>query len=103
MNTVTYHNEKKTIPDNIAYLYNEGRYTKFKYKDTVITVIAPYSLERYIEVKKWNRGYIEVMTKYTHDDKTVEEYIDLRDVLEALLMDVDQFLNDIKKVEIKYD
>ena len=95
--------DKKKENENKAYLYSDGRYTKFRYRDTVLTFIAPYSLERYVKVTKWHHGYIEVLTKYKHDENPIEEYIDLEYVLDNLLMDVDAFLTGIDEVEVKYD
>jgi hypothetical protein len=83
-----------------ALLTNQGKYTVFKYGDCVIRFIAPYSLERYTEVKTWDNGYIVVMAKYAHNDKSEEEYIDLVPILEDLYINPDVFLKPIKKVTI---
>ena len=61
---------------------------------------APYSLKRYIKVKKWDHGYIEVDTEYA--DGSEEEYIDLRPILRNLIIDPRSFLKPIKKVEVSY-
>ena len=61
---------------------------------------APYSLKRYITVKKWDRGYIEVATEYDHGIE--EEYIDLEPILENLLIQPSKFLRPIKRVEVRY-
>lgn len=50
--------------DGVAFLSNDNNYTAFKYKDYTIRFLAPYSLERYVEVKEWDNGYLVVMTKY---------------------------------------
>ena len=86
-----------------AYLSNEGRYTIFRFGDKQLKFIAPYSLEYYIHVKEWDAGYIVVDTKYVHDDKPIEEYIDLCPILDDLLMDKDSFLQPILNVEVKND
>lgn len=86
--------------DGVAFLSNEANYTVFKYKDHVIRFLAPYSLERYVEVKEWDNGYLVVMTKYNHNEKPEEEYIDLIPILENLYFDVDKFLKPIKGVEV---
>ncbi|MBQ6725693.1 MAG: hypothetical protein IJQ89_03865 [Bacteroidales bacterium] len=86
---------------NCALLTNQGKYTVFKYGDCVIRFIAPYSLERYTEVKTWDNGYIVVMAKYAHNDKSEEEYIDLVPILEDLYINSDVFLEPIKKVAIE--
>lgn len=48
--------------DGVAFLSNDNNYTIFKYKDHIIRFLAPYSLERYAEVKEWDNGYLVVMT-----------------------------------------
>ncbi len=85
-----------------AYLSSQGRYTLFKYKDTQLKFIAPYSLERYEKIVDWNHGYLVVLAKYSHNKELEEEYIDLIPVLKALYMDEEKFLNPIKKVEVRY-
>ena len=86
--------------DEVAFLSNDNNYTIFKYKDHVIRFLAPYSLERYVEVKEWDNGYLVVMTKYKHNDELVEEYIDLLPILDNLYFDTSEFLGLIKRVEI---
>ena len=87
--------------DGMAFLSNDNNYTIFKYKDYTIRFLAPYSLERYVEVKEWDNGYLVVMTKYKHSDELVKEYIDyLIPILENLYFDVDKFLKPIKGVEV---
>ena len=70
-----------------AYLGNDGRYTVFRFGNQQLKFIAPYSLERYVQVKEWDNGYLVTMAKYAHDDQPIEEYIDLIPVLERLYMD----------------
>lgn len=86
-----------------AYLSNTKDYTVFKYSDYVIRFLAPYSLERYTEVKDWDNGYLVVNAKYAHSDETEEEYIDLIPVLTSLYFEPEQFLKPIKKVSVRYD
>lgn len=85
-----------------AYLSNEGCYTTFTFGDNRIKFIAPYSLEYYKKVLKWDNGYIEVLTKYSHNEELEEEYIDLIPILKNLYMDPNDFLKSIKNVEVKY-
>jgi hypothetical protein len=85
-----------------AYLSNKGRYSIFKFRDTELKFIAPYSLERYEKVVEWDHGYLVVMTKYSHNKELEEEYIDLIPILKALYMDEDIFLDPIKNVEVSY-
>lgn len=86
--------------DGVAFLSNEANYTVFKYKEHVIRFLTPYSLERYVEVKEWDNGYLVVMTKYKHSAELVEEYIDFPSILDNLYFDTSQFLESIRRVEI---
>ena len=86
-----------------AYISNDHNYTIFKYADQVIRFKAPYSLEKYIEVKKWDKGYLVVMAKYEHSNEPIEEYIDLMPILENLYIDASSFVNKIKKVRVMYE
>ena len=88
---------------NEAILCNDKDYTIFKYGKYVIRFRAPYSLERYTEVKEWDKGYLVVMAKYFHNDIEEEEYIDLIPILQSLYFDIDDFLRPIEKVRISYD
>jgi len=72
----------------------------FSFGGRRIKFSAPYSLKRYIKVKKWDRGYIEVDAEY--DQGTEEEYIDLEPILENLLIKPSVFLKPIKRVEVRY-
>lgn len=85
-----------------AILSNDEHFTIFQYGNSVIRFAAPYSLLKYVKVKKWDNGYLIVDADYSTIGKT-EEYIDLRDVLSELCIDADRFLRPIKKVEIKHD
>ena len=86
-----------------AYLSNTKNYTVFKYGDYVIRFLAPYSLERYTEVKAWDNGYLVVNAKYAHSNEAEEEYIDLIPILNNLYFEPEQFLKPIKKVSVQYD
>lgn len=86
--------------DGVAFLSNDDNYTIFKYNDHIIRFLAPYSLERYAEVKEWDNGYLVVMTKYKHSDELVEEYIDFPPILDNLYFDTSEFLWSIKRVGI---
>ena len=85
---------------DMATLSNEKNYTVFHFGNHVIRFVAPYSMERYTEVKEWDDGYLVVMAKYKHNEKPEEEYIDLVPILQNLYFDVDEFLNPIKGVKI---
>ena len=88
------------MENSIAHIGNEGRYTVFSIGDQRLKFIAPYSLEHYVRVKKWDNGYIVVDAKYSHSDEPVEEYIDLIPILDNLLINKDTFLSSIKRVEV---
>lgn len=88
--------------NDTAFLSNEDNYTIFTFNNTRLKFIAPYSLQRYEKVVTWDNGYIEVMTKYSHNKELEEEYIDLIPILKNLCMDSEAFLKQIKKVEVKY-
>ncbi|MCM1099965.1 MAG: hypothetical protein NC079_06305 [Clostridium sp.] len=89
--------------ENEAILTNDKQYTIFKYGKYTIRFKAPYSLEKYTQVKEWDKGYLVVMAKYRHNEKPEEEYIDLIPILENLYFNVKDFLDPIKKVRISYD
>lgn len=84
-----------------ALLSNEDNFTVFRYEDYVIRFKAPYSLERYTEVKEWDHGYLVVMAKYNHNDESEEEYIDLVPILEKLYISPEIFLKPIKEVRVE--
>ena len=88
---------------NEAILSNKGAYTIFQYDRYTIRFRAPYSLERYTQVKEWNQGYLVVMAKYAHNQNDEEEYIDLIPILEDLYYNAYEFLKPIKKVRVQYD
>ena len=86
-----------------AILKNEKDYTVFKAGKYTIRFKAPYSLEKYTQVKEWDKGYLVVMAKYYYQDKEEEEYIDLVPVLENLYIESEEFLKEIQSVEVSYD
>jgi len=99
--------QRKDIKEPIlveeAYLSNDHDYTIFKYANYVIRFQAPYSLEKYTEVKEWDNGYLVVMAKYAHNEEPEEEYIDLIPILEKLYIDADDFVQKIKRVRVAYE
>lgn len=84
-----------------AILSSGGGYTSFSYGGRIIRFMTSSSLEKYIEVKEWDNGYIVVTARYNGIDE--EEYIDLIPTLEDLYIDAEEFLKPIKKVRISYD
>ena len=71
------------------------------FKDQVIRFATSSKLERYTEVKEWDKGYLVVMAKYKNLNE-MEEYIDLIPILQNLYYDVGEFLAPIKAVRIDY-
>ena len=84
-----------------AYLSNEGNYTLFKFRDKTIKFLTSKNLEKYTAIVEWDKGYLVVMSK-NYNQEECEDYIDLVPILRNLYMDVEEFLRDIKGVEIKY-
>ena len=93
--------QMKKTADNCAILKSDGQYTIFIFKDQVIRFMTSSKLERYTEVKEWDKGYLVVMAKYKNLNE-VEEYIDLVPILQNLYYDVDEFLTSIKETQIDY-
>ena len=85
-----------------AILSNADGFTAFSFGGYNIRFKAPYSLERYTDVVKWENGYLVVMAKYRHNTEPEEEYIDLKPILDGLYIDHDAFLKPIKSVRIAY-
>ncbi len=85
-----------------ALLSSSGGFTAFSYGGYNIRFKAPYSLERYIDVVKWDDGYLVVLAKYNHNAEPEEEYIDLKPILDGLYIDSAAFLKPIKSVRISY-
>ena len=88
--------------ENEAILSSGGGYTAFSFGDYHIRFRAPYSLEHYVDVVKWDDGYLVVLARYSHNAEPEEEYIDLRPILAGLYIDSDAFLKPIKTVRVAY-
>lgn len=86
-----------------ALLSNKDGFTVFQFGEHTIRFRAPYSLERYTEIKEWDNGYLVVMAKYTHNAIPEEEYIDLVPILKNLFFDTTTFLPTIKGVRVCYE
>lgn len=93
---------KRSDTTKEAILSSAGGFTAFSYGGYNIRFKAPYSLERYTDVLKWDNGYLVVLAKYSHNDEPEEEYIDLKPILAGLYIDSDAFLKPIKTVRIAY-
>ena len=85
---------------SVAVLSSVPDYTIFSYGGQVIRFAAPYSLRRYVRVKKWHDGYLEVGADYGEGEE--EDYIDLKTILKSLLINPRSFLRPIKRVEVRY-
>ena len=87
---------------NEATLSSSEGFTTFNFGDYHIRFKAPYSLEHYVDVVKWDDGYLVVLAKYSHNSEPEEEYIDLKPILDGLYIDSDTFLKPIKTVRVAY-
>ena len=88
--------------ENEAVLCSDGSFTAFNFGDYHIRFKAPYSLEHYVDVVKWDDGYLVVLAKYSHNAEPEEEYIDLKPIFAGLYIDSDAFLKPIKTVRVAY-
>ena len=84
-----------------AILSSDGGFSMFKAGGDTIRFATSPRLVRYTRVKRWDDGYLEVGVDYGHGE--VEDYIDVRQILDNLYYDTDSFLKNIKKVEVRYD
>ena len=89
-----------TESPGIASLSNDAEFSVFAYGDDVIRFRTSRRLVRYTRVKKWDDGYVEVGADYGNGE--VDEYVDLRPILDNLYYDADEFLKPIKGVEVRY-
>jgi len=92
--------ERRECSQGTAILSNEGAYTVFSHGGQRLKFQAPRCLRRYVKVKTWDSGYLEVDADYGPEIGIVEEYIDLRPVLRCLMIRPSPFLKSIRKVEI---
>ena len=86
--------------ENEAVLSNSEGFTAFSFGGYHIRFKAPYSLEHYVDVVKWDDGYLVVLAKYRHNAEPEEEYIDLKPILDGLYIDSADFLKPIKTVRV---
>ena len=84
-----------------AILSSKGSFSTFKAGGDTIRFATSPRLVRYIRVKRWEDGYLEVGVDYGHGEE--EDYIDVRQILDNLYYDTNAFLKNIKKVEVRYD
>lgn len=84
-----------------AVLSSNGEFSSFVFGGRTIRFKTSAGLDRYIDVKEWDKGYIVVTARYSGEDE--EEYIDLIPILNNLYIDADEFLKPIEKVSVRYD
>lgn len=89
------------MDNSTAYLCNDGEYTIFSFGNLKLKFLTSKNLEKYINVKEWDKGYL-VVTKKNIGKAEQEDYIDLQPILENLYMDPEEFYRPIKKVEVRY-
>lgn len=77
-----------------AILSSCGNMTSFSFGGKNIRFTTPACLDKYVEVKEWDFGYIVVTARYSGEDE--EDYIDLLPISRNLYIDVDKFLKPIK-------
>lgn len=87
--------------NNEAILSSSGEYTSFSYNGRNIRFKTSPRLERYVNVREWDNGYIVVTARYSGKDE--EEYIDLAPILRNLYIDPEDFLRSVERVRISYD
>ena len=56
-----------TVSSDEAILSSSDGFTAFSFGGYRIRFRAPYSLERYVDVVKWDDGYLVVLAKYSHN------------------------------------
>ncbi len=86
-----------------AVLSHQGNLTSFQHGSHTIRFRTSSKLEKYLEVKEWDHGYLVVTAKYQGFPTAEEEYIDLVPILNNLYFDANQFLSTINEVKIAYD
>ena len=89
---------KQITRNQIAELSCTNGFSMFVFGGDTIRFATPKNLRRYLGVKKWEDGYLEVEADYGNGSE--EDYIDMRPILDNLYYDTDEFLKPIKKVEV---
>jgi len=85
---------------DLAFLSSKADYSTFTYGGISIRFATPCTLRRYLRVKKYHDGYLEVDADY--GDGVEEDYIDLRPIVRNLLINQRSFLKPVKRVEVRY-
>ena len=76
--------------ENTATLTSKGNYTTFSFNGEKIWFYTSPALVRYNRVKKWHKGYIEVMADYGQGEE--EDYIDLGASFAAISAQLDRIV-----------
>ena len=85
-----------------AFLSSSGNFSSFTFGNRQIRFRTSSKLSRYVEVRKWDAGYLVVIADYQTLGLT-EEYIDMVSILNELYFDTEKFLEPIKEVKIHYE
>ena len=51
------------MDNSTAYLYNDGEYSIFSFGNVKLKFLTSKNLEKYINVKEWDNGYLVVTKK----------------------------------------
>lgn len=51
------------MDNSTAYLYNDGEYSIFSFGNIKLKFLTSKNLEKYINVKEWDNGYLVVTKK----------------------------------------
>ena len=86
-----------------ATLSSEGEMTIFSFGGHVIRFKTSPHLERYEDIRAWDKGYLVCTAKYDNATEAEEEYIDLIPILRNLYFDPEAFLTPIQEVRVHYD
>jgi len=89
-----------TVKSDTAELSNEGRMVFFSFGGKRIRFLGAKCLRRFMDVKKWHAGFIEVVAD--NGGRVEEEYINLVPILKNLCIDPEEYIKPIKKVELNY-
>ena len=79
-----------------------SNFSSFTFGNRQIRFRTSSKLNRYMEVRKWDAGYLVVIADYQTLGLT-EEYIDMVSILNELYFDTEKFLESIKEVKIHYE
>ena len=61
------------MDNSTAYLYNDGEYSIFSFGNVKLKFLTSKNLEKYINVKEWDNGYL-VVTKKNIGKSEQEDY-----------------------------